>query len=199
MSATAQVEAPQSAPEKKKNPLSKFSVQIVLGLIVGVVLGGIAAAMGQVGAGDDAQPNWLAATLQQLGSSYVGLLKLLVVPLVVTAVISSIARLREVANAARLALQTLLWFAITSFASVLVGIGVGLVTRPSLTGGVTGATEAVPSYMGSWTAFLTGLLPENIFGLGCGFRAMSTPASAAASPSTCCRSWCCPSPSASLH
>lgn len=165
MSATTQVEAPQSAPEKK-NPLSKFSVQIVIGLLVGVVLGGIAATMGTVGVGDDAQPNWLAATLTQVGSSYVGLLKLLVVPLVVTAVISSIARLREVTNAARLALQTLLWFAITAFASVLVGIGVGLISRPWLTGGVTGATEAEPAYMGSWTAFLTGLLPDNIFGLG---------------------------------
>ena len=166
MSATTQVEAPNPAPEKKKNPLSKFSVQIVLGLIIGVVLGGIAAAMGPNGVGEDAPPNWLAATLGEIGSSYVGLLKLLVVPLVVTAVISSIARLREVANAARLALQTLLWFAITAFASVLVGIGVGLVTRPWLTGGVTAEAAKEPTYMGSWTAFLTGLLPENIFGLG---------------------------------
>lgn len=166
MSAPTQIEAPQSAPEKKKNPLSKFSVQIVLGLIVGVVLGGIAATMGEVGVGEDAEPNWLAATLKQIGSSYVGLLKLLVVPLVVTAVISSIARLRAVANAARLALQTLLWFAITAFASVLVGIAMGLISRPWLTGGVSAAAEKEPSYTGSWTAFLTGLLPENIFGLG---------------------------------
>ena len=86
MSATTQVEAPNPAPEKKKNPLSKFSVQIVLGLIIGVVLGGIAAAMGPNGVGEDAPPNWLAATLGEIGSSYVGLLKLLVVPLVVTAV-----------------------------------------------------------------------------------------------------------------
>ncbi|RMB59601.1 dicarboxylate/amino acid:cation symporter [Tessaracoccus antarcticus] len=165
MSATTQVEAQPSAPEKK-NPLSKFSVQIVLGLVIGVVLGGIAVAIGPNGVGEDAPPNWLSVTLDEIGGAYVGLLKLLVVPLVVTAVISSIARLREVANAARLALQTLLWFAITAFISVLVGIGVGLVTRPWLTGGVTSAAEREPSSMGSWTAFLTGLLPENIFGLG---------------------------------
>ena len=65
-----------------------------------MILGGIAAAIGTVGTGDAAQPNWLSATLAEIGNAYVGLLKLLVVPLVVTAVISSIARLREVANAA---------------------------------------------------------------------------------------------------
>ena len=166
MSATTQVEAPHSAPEKKKNPLSKFSVQILLGLIVGAALGAIAVSMGPVAGGDEPVPNWLAATLGQIGGSYVGLLKLLVVPLVVTAVISSISRLREVANAARLALQTLLWFAITAFASVIVGIVVGVVSRPWLTGGVTADAERDVGFIGSWTAFLTGLIPENIYGLG---------------------------------
>ncbi len=166
MSATTRVEAPQSAPEKKRNPLSKFGVQIFIGLIVGAALGAIAVAMGPVGSGDEPDPNWLAATLDQIGSSYVGLLKLLVVPLVVTAVISSISRLREVANAARLALQTLLWFAITAFASVIVGIIVGVVSRPWLTGGVTADAERDVGFVGSWTAFLTGLIPENIYGLG---------------------------------
>ncbi len=166
MSATSQVEAPESAPEKKKNPLSKFSVQIVLGLIVGAALGGVAVWMGPAVPGDPPEPNWLAATLDQIGSSYVGLLRLLVVPLVVTAVISSISRLREVTNAARLALQTLLWFAITAFASVLVGIVVGVVSRPWLTGGVTADAERDLGFVGSWTAFLTGLIPDNIYGLG---------------------------------
>lgn len=154
------VESP--SPETiKKNPLTKFSTQVLLGLTAGVVLGGIAVTLG----GNQAQPNWLTATLKQIGEAYVSLLKLLVVPLVFTAVISSIARLREVTNAARLAVNTLLWFAVTALASVVVGIVVGLVASPWLTAGVSGGDASAPGKVGSWTAFLTGLIPSNFLGL----------------------------------
>ena len=152
---------------KSRNPLSKFSVQIVLGLIVGLVLGAVALIMGT---GVDDEPNWLTATLGEIGTSYVALLKLLVVPLVFTAVISSIARLREVSNAARLAGQTLLWFAITALASVVVGLVLGLITRPWLTAGVSSDAAEAPGNVGSWTAFLTGLIPSNMFGLEVNLR-----------------------------
>lgn len=161
-----------SAPErvgtdaaKPQHPLSKFSVQIVLGLFAGVVLGTLAVLIGPTPDGDD---NWLTATLAQIGGSYVGLLRLLVIPLVFTAVISSIARLREVTNAARLAVQTLVWFAITAFVSVIVGIAVGLISSPWLTAGVSGDGAAEPGRVGSWTAFLTGLIPANFLGLEVG-------------------------------
>lgn len=160
-------ERPGTTDAKPPHPLSRFSVQIVLGLLVGVVLGAIAVG---VGATAEGEPNWLTATLSEIGSAYVGLLRLLVVPLVFTAVISSIARLREVANAARLAVQTLVWFAITAFASVLVGIGVGLLTGPWLTAGVSGDAAAEPGRVGSWTAFLTGLVPNNFLGLEVSLR-----------------------------
>lgn len=151
-------------PAKKPHPLSKFSVQIVLGLVAGTLLGAVAAALGSAGEA----PNWLTVTLEEVGGTYVGLLKLLVVPLVFTAVISSIARLRQVANAARLAISTLVWFALTALASVLIGILVGLVSRPWLTAGVSAATAAEPSKVGSWMSFLTGLIPNNFLGLDVG-------------------------------
>ncbi|MEA4943511.1 MAG: dicarboxylate/amino acid:cation symporter [Propionicimonas sp.] len=168
MSASPQVSADEALTQKPRstNPLSKFSVQIVIGLIVGVALGFTAAALGQV----DGQPNWLTATLGEIGSAYVGLLRLLVVPLIFTAVISSIARLREVTNAARLAVQTLIWFAITAAASVLLGILIGVVSGPWLTAGVSGDAADAPGRVGSWTAFLTGLIPSNFLGLQVGLR-----------------------------
>ncbi|MCA0251441.1 MAG: dicarboxylate/amino acid:cation symporter [Actinobacteria bacterium] len=168
MSASPQVTADDALAKKPRstNPLSKFSTQIVIGLIVGIVLGFTAAAIGQV----DDQPNWLTTTLGEIGSAYVGLLRLLVVPLVFTAVISSIARLREVTNAARLAVQTLVWFAITAAASVLLGILIGVVSSPWLTAGVSGDAADEPGRVGSWTAFLTGLIPSNFLGLEVGVR-----------------------------
>lgn len=112
----------------------------------------------------DGEPNWLTATLTTIGSSYVSLLKAAVVPLIFTAVVSSIANLRAVANAARLAWQTLLWFAITAFIAVVIGLGLGVVLQP----GANTSGEAPDAYTGrtgDWWAFLTGLFPSNFLGL----------------------------------
>ncbi|QXT62087.1 dicarboxylate/amino acid:cation symporter [Tessaracoccus palaemonis] len=160
LGASAALSSEQSP--RKKPFYTGLAFQIVAGLVVGLILGLIAVAIGPV---SEDQPNWLTGLLTQVGSAYVKLLTVLVIPLVVTAVISSVARLREVTNAARLAVQTLIWFAITALASVIVGIVVGLVSSPWLTAGVSGDAAAEPSRVGDWTAFLTGLVPSNIFGL----------------------------------
>lgn len=136
--------------------LTSFGAQVIYGLIVGVILGVIAKNMGD--------NNWLATLLDTLGSDYVTLLKVLIPPLVITAVVTSIANLRQVTNAARLAAKTLIWFAITAFFSVLAGIFVGLVFKPGLNGGIEG-TGAAPSTVGSWWAFVNGIIPSNILGL----------------------------------
>ncbi|WP_220490882.1 dicarboxylate/amino acid:cation symporter [Tessaracoccus sp. MC1627] len=162
MSTATSERALEATPQPRKPFYTNLGFQIVVGLIVGLVLGLIAVAIGA----DGEERNWLATLLSEVGNAYVSLLTLLVVPLVVTAVISSISRLREVANAARLAVQTLVWFAITAFASVVVGIAVGLLSAPWLTAGVNGEAAAEPSRVGSWSAFLLGLIPNNFLGLG---------------------------------
>jgi Na+/H+-dicarboxylate symporter len=113
----------------------------------------------------DGSPNWLTSTLQTVGGTFVMLLKVLVPPLIVTAVIVSIANLKQASNAARLAGQTLLWFAITALIAVAIGIGLGLLTEPGRNSSVDAATQAVPKTTGSWWDFLTGLVPHNILGL----------------------------------
>jgi Na+/H+-dicarboxylate symporter len=139
-----------------------FPVQVLAGLVLGVVLGLVARALGPVG---DGSPNWLTSTLSTIGTLFVNLLKTTVVPLIVTAIIASIANLRGVANAARLAGQTLLWFAITALVAVSIGIGLGLVLRPGDHTSVAADAAAAPSQVGDWWAFLTGLVPTNVLGL----------------------------------
>ncbi|KXO97898.1 dicarboxylate/amino acid:cation symporter [Tsukamurella pseudospumae] len=150
-----------AAPSRVPALLKNFGFQIVVGLIAGVLLGLLARGMAPAA---DGNVNWLIGTLKTIGSSYVKLLTVAVVPLVVTAVIASIANLRNVTNAARLAGKTLLWFAITAFISVIIGIILGLVLQPGAHTTVTGAGKA-PSSTGSWWAFLTGLVPSNFLGL----------------------------------
>jgi Na+/H+-dicarboxylate symporter len=142
---------------------TSFGTQIVVGLIAGVLIGLLARSMPKA---DDGNPNWLVGTVTTVGSSYVALLTVAVIPLVFTAIVSSIANLRQVANAARLAAATLLWFAITAFIAVLIGIAVGLIVHPGANTSVDAATAAAPKGTGSWWAFLTGLVPQNFLALG---------------------------------
>lgn len=139
-----------------------FAAQVLLALVVGVALGLVAREMGTVA---DGSPNWLTSTLQTIGGTFVTLLKTLVPPLIVTAVIVSIANLRQVSNAARLAGQTLLWFAITALIAVGIGIGLGLLTEPGRNSSVDAAAQTDPGTTGSWFDFLNGIVPGNVFGL----------------------------------
>ena len=67
--------------------LRSFGAQVIYGLIVGLVLGLVARNLGE--------GSWLAVGVDEVGSAYVSLLKLLVPPLVVTAVVTSIAKDRK--------------------------------------------------------------------------------------------------------
>ncbi|MCK2220827.1 dicarboxylate/amino acid:cation symporter [Actinomadura sp. ATCC 31491] len=130
-----------------------FSLQLLAGLAAGVALG-FAARVWDV--------TWLAETLTRVGQIFVQLLKLAVPPLVFTAVLVSVANLRNVNGAARLAGKTLLWFLITAAVSVALAIGLGLLIDPGR--GVTldtGAAKA-PDHAGTWLDFVTGILPTNV-------------------------------------
>jgi Na+/H+-dicarboxylate symporter len=175
-------QAPASSPAKKKRRFPSFSVQILLGLAVGVGLGAIALAMGPQDAAGEV-PNGLTTTLDTIGSSFVTLLKAVVPPLIFTAIVASIANLRTVTNAARLAGQTLLWFAITAAISVAVGIGLGLLFQPGNRASVSLDAASEPGRTGTWLDFLNGLIPGNVLGLGASTQVEVTDAGASASTS----------------
>lgn len=111
------------------------------------------------------ETNWLVELLGTIGTIFVQLLKAVVPPLIFTAIVASIANLGEVANAARLAWKTLLWFAITAAIAVVVGLALGLLIEPGRHAGVAAAAAHAPSTVGGWTDFLKGLVPSNMFGI----------------------------------
>ncbi|MDA2805440.1 dicarboxylate/amino acid:cation symporter [Nocardiopsis suaedae] len=145
----------------RRIPRVPFAYQVLAALVLGIALGVAALQLG----GDADNPNWLAVTLDTIGSTFVTLLKAIVPPLILLAVISSIAQLRNVSNAARLAGQTLLWFAVTALIAVAIGIGLGSVIRPGLNSGVDASAAEDPSTHGSWMAFLESMVPQNFLGL----------------------------------
>jgi Na+/H+-dicarboxylate symporter len=147
---------------KSRRFISGFGVQVLVAMVVGLALGLWARSLGvaetQAGHG-------LAETLRIVGSSFIQLLRVLVPPLIFTAIVASIANLRELQNAARLVWRTLLWFAITSLIAVAIGIALGLILQPGAHAVVDLAAAKAPRTTGSWLDFLVGLVPANILGL----------------------------------
>jgi Na+/H+-dicarboxylate symporter len=167
MSSTVPDPAAPITPRKRRR-LPSFGTQVLIGLVLGVIVGLVARSMGADGvdaATGEVDPNWLTETLTTIGGTFVTLLRAIVPPLVFLAIVASIANLREVTGAARLAWKTLLWFAITALIAVAIGIVLGLVLQPGEHTSVSGDAAAAPSRTGSWLDFLTGLVPVNMLGL----------------------------------
>lgn len=139
-----------------------FAAQVLLGMAVGLLLGFLARSLdpaSALGAG-------IAEGLRIVGDSFVQLLKALVVPLVFTAIVASIAALRDLGDAAKLVTSTLLWFALTALIAVSIGLALGILIEPGVHAGIERAAAVRPSTTGSWLDFLRGLIPANILGLG---------------------------------
>ncbi|QIK72977.1 dicarboxylate/amino acid:cation symporter [Propioniciclava coleopterorum] len=145
-----------ASPESKARVRIPFWAQVLIGLAVGIVLGFLARTFSLA---------WLTEILNTVGTIFVQLLRVIVVPLVLTALIVSITQLRHVANAARLAVQTLVWFAITAFISVLIGIGLGVLTNPGSSASISLEGAKASATQGTWLDFLKALVPSNFLGL----------------------------------
>jgi Na+/H+-dicarboxylate symporter len=174
---------PPTAPHTKRRLprwTTSFGWQIFAALILGLALGAIARS---IGADAEDTPNGLHATLATIGDSYVSLLRAAVVPLIFTAIVSSIVGLRKVTNAARLAGQTLLWFGITALIAVTIGIVLGVTLQPgSAASGDSALKPADPYAVGTWWNFLTGLVPSNFLGLTVNASFEAETASVSAAP-----------------
>lgn len=142
--------------------LPSFGLQVAIGMAAGLALGFVARD----------QPA-LAGALRTIGEIFVQLLKAMVPPLVFTAIVASVAALRELGDAARLARATLLWFALTAAIAVSIGIAIGLIVQPGLHAGIAATTAARPDTTGSWIDFLKGIVPVNMLGIQASTKAVA--------------------------
>ena len=102
---------------------------------------------------------WLAP----IGDVYLNLIRMVVAPLVLFTIASSIARLGEGVGAVRLAVRTVVWFAVTSLLAVLVGFAVGHLVNPGL--GLSGLPlgEVRERVIPTPLEVLIGVVPTNPF------------------------------------
>lgn len=155
-------DAPPAAPPRSGNRRTLyFGLAVLAGLVLGAVLGVIAKAT---------ETEWLITTLDTIGSIFTSLLQFTVIPLVFTAIVVGFTSLRGLGGArtaTRLGGKTLMWFGITSFIAVLIGLAVGLVSGAGSGVTVAPSAEAVERLaqrdQGDWLTVLTGLVPSNLF------------------------------------
>jgi Na+/H+-dicarboxylate symporter len=140
---------------KEKGLLGNIGVQVVIAMIVGTIIG---AMMGHS-----------ASIFAPLGSIFIHLIKMLVIPLVAVAIISGAAGLGSSHSAGKVGLTTLGFFAFTSAVAVALALVMGEVFQPGvgidLTGveGMFSNAYAEKGDLPSFWATLLGMIPTNVF------------------------------------
>lgn len=101
--------------------------------------------------------------LQPIGDVYLNLIRMVVAPLVLFTIASSIAKLGEGVGAVRLGVRTLMWFAITSLLAVLVGFAFGHLINPGVGLSNLPLGEVKAREIPSPLQVLLGVVPTNPF------------------------------------
>lgn len=139
----------------------KIHVAIALGLLGGLGLGLVAAVTGSPAL------LTLAGAVEPVGTAFVNLLKMVVVPLVATTLFVGVAGMGDLKRLGRVGTLALAFFAATTLIGVLVGMGVMRLLLPfadqAAARGLSGPEQAAPTKLPGVVDFLVGLIPANPF------------------------------------
>jgi Na+/H+-dicarboxylate symporter len=138
----------------------KLNLAIALGLVTGLLLG-LAAAVTE-------SPVLMAIAqgVEPIGTAFVNLLKMVVIPLVTSVVFVGVGRLGDLKKLGRMGAVTLGFFAATTVISVLLGMGVMQLLLPFASDAAAQAVEAggaTAPVLPGFLEFLLGLIPSNPF------------------------------------
>ncbi|GAL15180.1 proton/glutamate symport protein [Vibrio astriarenae] len=135
--------------------MGNIGFQVVIAMIVGSIVGAL---MGES-----------AAVFAPLGTIFINLIKMLVIPLVAVALISGAAGLGNSSNAGKVGVSTLAYFGLTSALAVALALIMGEIFKPGLGIDTTGveamfsAEYASKGELPTFWATITGMIPENVF------------------------------------
>jgi aerobic C4-dicarboxylate transport protein len=133
-------------------------VQVVVGIIAGVVVGALWPKFG--------------AGLKPLGDAFINLIKMLIAPVIFCTVTSGIARMSDLKKFGRVGGKTLLYFEVVSTLALLIGLGVGLLLHPGTGFDIDPATldpKVAAGYLEKahaskgWVEYLLALIPKSFF------------------------------------
>lgn len=140
---------------KKKSLLTNIGVQVVIAMIIGTLVG--------------AFMHHDAAMFAPLGTIFIHLIQMLVIPLVAVALISGAAGLGSSQSAGKVGLATLAYFGITSALAVALALVLGAIFQPGVGVDVSGVESmfsneyASKGEMPTFWPTIIGMIPTNIF------------------------------------
>ncbi|MBW8184303.1 dicarboxylate/amino acid:cation symporter [Shewanella nanhaiensis] len=102
----------------------KLHWQIVIAMVLAVVIGSITSV-----------DTWLYQGYEFVGTLFLNALKMIIVPLIMSSIISSMASLNQGGNLGRLGLKTLGYYATTSLFAILIGLTLVNITTPGVVDG----------------------------------------------------------------
>ena len=110
----------------------KLHWQILIALVAGVLMGTIV----QWQLGEEASGSRIVGMFEFLGSTvFIGLLKMIIVPLIFSSIVTGIAGLHNVEGFGRLGLKTLGYYVASSALAILIGLTVVNLMQPGLVDG----------------------------------------------------------------
>jgi len=137
----------------------KLHVAIAVGLLGGLSLGLLAAVTGSPAL------LTLAGAVEPVGTAFVNLLKMVVVPLVATTLFVGVAGMGDLKRLGRVGTLAMAFFAATTLIGVLLGMGVMRLMLPfadqAAARAVSGAAPAAAAPLPGVVDFLVGLIPAN--------------------------------------
>ncbi len=140
---------------EKKGLLGNIGVQVVIAMLVGTLVGALM--------GHD------AAIFAPLGTIFINLIKMLVIPLVAVALISGAAGLGNSQSAGKVGMVTLGYFGLTSALAVALALIMGTVFEPGRGIDISGVQSmfsneyAAQGELPTFWATITGMIPTNVF------------------------------------
>lgn len=127
-------------------------VKIFVCIILGVALGFIAGAK-------------VSFIMAPIGDAFLRLLKMLIAPVIFFTIVSGITKMEDVGNLKAVGSKLLIYYALTSLLSVVIGLGVGLVIAPGkdLAGFLQNSTKTVKNSDFSFVKNMLDWIPTNPF------------------------------------
>ena len=126
-----------------------LSSQVFIGLLAGIAFG-------------VAFPNG-AQTIKPVGDIFLNLIKMIILPLVLTAIVTAVAQLKDIRRVGRVGVVVLVLTLLLNFAAAFYSLVFGLLTNPAA--GVALPTGQAPKAAAlSAIEIITGIVPSNVFG-----------------------------------
>lgn len=142
---------------------SKLHWQVVIALIAGTVVGLLLGSLESRGLGF---AGTLSAGIGFLGDLFLRLLKMVIIPLIFTSLVSGIASLGDPRSVGRIGVRTLIFYTLTTTLAITVGLTLVNLIEPGTGIEIASNAELSEELSGSGSSlqdFLLRLVPDNVF------------------------------------